>query len=236
VLNNVLDLRKVGRSRVYEEIVRTIQKQIMTGAAAPGTRLPSERDLAESLAVNRATLREALRKLEDLELIEIRHGEGVFVKDFMESGNLDIIKTAVSIDEGNDTLLGVMEARIIIVPELAALAAKRRTDGHLVKLKQLIQEETDIIERDLEINLTIARASHNLAGIVILNSFKQLHRDFGRLYFDSRINVERSIKFHQDIYNAIKRQQPKAAYRIMREVLLYAENDVRAKFKMLVKP
>ena len=63
------------RSRLHEEIVTIIQKQIMNGTITPGSKLPSEREMAETFSVNRATVREALRKLENLDLVEIRHGD-----------------------------------------------------------------------------------------------------------------------------------------------------------------
>jgi len=68
------------RSRLHEEIVTVIQKQIMSGRIAAGDKLPTERELAENFQVNRATVREALRKLENLDLVEIRHGDGLYVK------------------------------------------------------------------------------------------------------------------------------------------------------------
>ena len=84
----------ITRSRLHEEIVTIIQKQIMNGAIPPGSKLPPEREMAQTLNVNRATVREALRKLENLDLIEIRHGDGLYAKNYLESGNLDLIKAA----------------------------------------------------------------------------------------------------------------------------------------------
>ncbi len=71
----------IMRSRLHEEIVTIIQKQIMNGTILPGDKLPPEREMAETFHVNRTTVREALRKLENLELLEIRHGDGVYARN-----------------------------------------------------------------------------------------------------------------------------------------------------------
>lgn len=225
---NTVFTRSVTRSRLNDEIVSIIQKQIMSGAIAPGARLPTERDLAESFKVNRNTVREALRKLENLDLLEIRHGDGVYVKNYLESGNLDLIKVAVSLDENNETLLNVLEARNMVVPEMAYRAAQRRTPEDLADLEQTIfKADLPMLERDVRVHQLIARSSHNLLSTIVLNFFNQLFRDHGYLYFNNEQNVKRSRTFHREIFEAIKRQQPEKARRIMRDVLLYAEKAVK---------
>jgi len=216
------------RSRLHEEIVTIIQKQIMNGTIAPGAKLPPERDLAETFNVNRATVREALRKLENLELLEIRHGDGVYAKNYLESGNLDLIKAAIGMDEGHATLLNVLEARRFAVPEMACLAAQRRTPEDLAELEHAIfTADTSMLERDIKVHQLIARATHNLLCTIFLNFFNQIFRDYGHLYFDHEKNVARSQIFHREIFEAIKNRQPEEARRIMHDVLTYAEEAVK---------
>lgn len=219
----------ITRSRLHEEIVTIIQKQIMSGTILPGAKLPTEREMAETFNVNRTTLREALHKLENLELLEIRHGDGVYAKNFLESGNLDLIKAAVSLDKDNATLFNVLEARLTIVPEVAALAAQRRTAAELAEIKRVIdRDDLTIAERDLHVHHLIVSATHNLVYTIMLNFFNQLHRDVGQLYFNDERNIARSRKFHNEIYEAIKDRKPDTARSIMQDVLLYAEKAVKA--------
>jgi GntR family transcriptional repressor for pyruvate dehydrogenase complex len=226
---NTAFAQPITRSRLYEEIVAIIQKQILNGTLLPGTKLPPEREMAETFNVNRTTLREALRRLENLELLEIRHGDGVYAKNFLESGNLDLIKAAVSLDANNETLLNIMEARLSIIPEIAAMAAQRRTVAELAEIKLVIdRNDMSISEKDLIIHHLIVRATHNLVYTIMLNFFNQLHRDVGQLYFNDERNIERSRRFHSDIYDAIKNRKPEAARRIMQDVLLYAQQAVKA--------
>ena len=225
---NTAFAQPIIRLRLHEEIVTIIQKQIMNGTLMPGAKLPPEREMAETFNVNRTTLREALHKLETLELLEIRHGDGIYAKNYLESGNLDLIKAAVNMDGNNETLFNVMETRLTIVPEIAALAAQRRTEDELAEIKRVIdQEDMSIAEKDLSVHHLIVRATHNLVYIIMLNFFNQLHRDVGELYFNDKLNIERSGRFHREIYEAIKDRKPEDARRIMQNILQYADQAVK---------
>jgi GntR family transcriptional regulator, transcriptional repressor for pyruvate dehydrogenase complex len=219
----------ITRSRLHEEIVTIIQKQIMNGTIPPGSKLPPEREMAQTLNVNRATVREALSKLENLDLIEIRHGDGLYAKNYLESGNLDLIKAALDMDEHKDVMSNLLEARRYIVPQVAYVAAQRRTSTDLKELKEVIsQKNLSMLERDIKVHQIIARATHNLICIIGLNYFNQIFHDYGYLYFDDERNVERSRVFHREIYEAIKAKKPREARRIMHDVLIYAEDAVKA--------
>ena len=80
-----------GASRV-EAVVERLRSLILTGAYPPGARLPNERELAEALGVNRSSVREALKRLEFLELIEVRHGQGSFVREVSASSALQLVE------------------------------------------------------------------------------------------------------------------------------------------------
>lgn len=220
--------RPITRSRLYEEIVTIIQKQIMSGTILPGAKLPTERELAQTFDVNRATVREALRQLENLGLVEIRHGDGLYVKNYLESGNFDLIKAAYNMDQRKEIICDILEARRYVVPQMAYLAAQRRNAAELKELKQIISK-TDIsmLECDIKVHQIIARATRNLLCTIGLNFFDQIFRDYGYLYFDDERNVERSRLFHQEIYEAMKAKKPEAARQIMLDVLLYAEEAVK---------
>lgn len=217
-------VQSLTRSRLSTEIAVIIQKQIMSGAIAPGAKLPSESAMAESFKVNRTTLREALRRLEHLELIEIRQGDGVYAKDYLDSGNLDLIKAAVSQDETSETLYNIMETRRMVTPEVAALAALRRTPSELDELAKIIENTTlDITMRDFKVNQMIARASHNMVYTVILNFFNQMYLDFSRLYFNNADRIARATRFHHEIYAAIRDRESEKARELMRHAVETAE-------------
>ncbi|HOC58481.1 MAG TPA: FadR/GntR family transcriptional regulator [Smithellaceae bacterium] len=218
----------ISRFRLHDEIVTVLQNKILSGSLAPGEKIPPERELAETFSVNRATVREALRKLEILELIEIRHGNGLYVKNYLDSGNLDIIKAASRADGSKQVILDILEARRFLVPQMAYLAAERCTPADLEELGQTVfRTDLNMLEQDIQVHSMIARCTHNLLCTVGLNFFNQIFRDYGHLYFHDECNVQRSREFHKSIYEAIKNRQPKEAKRIMKDVMIYAEEAVK---------
>lgn len=229
-------LDPITKSRLHEEIVAQIQRKILDGEFSAGERLPAEREIAQSLKVNRATLREALKKLEVLGLIEIRHGDGIYVRNYLESGNLELFKTIIYMDEviSLDILRNILDIRKILVPEMAFFAAQNRSAAELSELREVVTrtESESILERDLRVHHIIARASKNVFYIFILNFFNQLFRDYGFLYFSDPKNARRSEKFHADIYEAVRLREPARAQKVMREVMVYVEERIYKYYKI----
>ena len=218
----------ITRLRLHEEIVTVIQKQIINGTILPGTKLPPERELAQTFNVNRTTLREALHKLETLELIEIRHGDGIYARNYMESSNLELVRALVYLEETNEPIFAVLEIRKILIPEMAFLAARRRTKEHVDALRKVVRSsEMSVMEKDIQVHLIIARATGNLLYNIIINFFHQIYRDLGHLYFNDPQSAKRSEVFHRDICSAIEKQNAEAARKIMADVLQYAETVIR---------
>ncbi len=221
----------VKKEKLHREIVKQILLKVINGVFKIGDRLPSERDLAKNLNVNRATVREALKELELLGLVGIRHGDGIYVEDYLESGNLALFREIIYMDEivSYDILKNIMDVRRILVPEMAACAAENRTADELEELKKTAlapEDEGSILERDLKVHHIIARMSKNTFYIFILNFFNQLFREYGYFYFADPENAERSAQFHRDIYKAINSGNAARAKKIMNDILLYTERRV----------
>lgn len=223
-------LSPVNRSRLHEEIVSQIQDKIIRGNLVPGDKLPPERELALNLNVNRATVREAMKKLEMLGLVKINHGNGIYVQDYLKSGNLELLKAVIYSNTGStiDILLQLLFIRRILTPEIAFLAAQNRTDTDLLDLRHVIDSESvSVAEADVIVHHYIARSSGNIPYIFILNFFNEVSRDYGHLYFDNEENRLRSRKFHCDIYKAIAERNDRKAKKIMYDVLVYTEEQIR---------
>jgi GntR family transcriptional repressor for pyruvate dehydrogenase complex len=220
------------KTRLHEEIAGRIIRKIITGELKPGTRLPSERELALNLKVNRATVREAFRKLENSELIESRHGNGVYVKDFTLSSNLELIKTMIADTDGTvntDVLLGIIQARNIMCPEMAGIAAAKTERTDILEMEHVINNtQLPVQEKDLKIHQLIARFSKNILYIILLNFFNQIYRDYCHLYFSDAKNISRTLTFHKDIFSALKDGDPLRARNVMKEILEYTEKATRA--------
>ncbi len=222
-------LNPVNKSRLHEDIVKQIQRKIIQGVLKTGDRLPSERELALNLQVNRSTLREALKKLEVLGLIEIRHGDGIYIRNFKESGNIELIKELVYMDEiiNFDVLRNILEIRRLLAPEMASAASVNRTDDELRQLESAVTR-TDIskAEKDILVHQVIAKSSKNLLYLFILNFFNQIYRDFAFLYFSNPENTALTDIFHRNIYAAVKDKDSDRAKRIMHDVLVATENRI----------
>ncbi len=222
--------RPLMRKRLSGEIENILLKSIIRGQLAAGEKLPTERELARDLEVNRSTVREALGKLESLDLVEIRHGDGVYVKNFQESGSLELIRAMVRLDERqrDDIIVALLEFRSIIGPEMAFHAAMNRTDDHIEALEDVIWKNGKLstLEKDIRVHHIIALASANVLYLTLLNFFNKFMIEYGHLYFNEQENVERSMRFHEEIYHAVKNGNAGLAREIMKDVLTYAQKAV----------
>lgn len=222
-------LTPLVKVRLHQEIVEQLKDRIVRGDLAPGDRLPPERELADQLRVNRTTVREALHKLESMGLIEIKHGSGIFVKDFLESGSLELARHLLFLDGriNLEALRNLLHLRRIMVPEICFHAAKNRSDHDLAELERVVFHADDLPmdEKDWRVHNLIARASGNRLFVIFLNSFTTLAGDSFKLYFSIEQNRRRSTRFHSEIYRAIRDRDAAGAKKIMAEVLEFAEEE-----------
>ena len=125
---------RVPRKRnMAEGIARTLRVKILSGEYGVGDRLPTEQALATGFGVNRATLREAVKKLEMLGLVTVQQRVGIRVRDYLADSGLELlqylVETAVETDRLDVTLLdNLLEARRFFYSEIARLTARRATD------------------------------------------------------------------------------------------------------------
>jgi len=228
-MDNNPALKPLPRTRLHEGIVAQLTNNILAGQFRAGEKLPPERDLAESLDVNRGTVREALKKLEMLGLVEIRHGDGVYVLNYLETGTLELlpalIRSGGTINIG--ILKGLLQLRRIILPDVAYHAALNRSEEDLAELERTIfnDDSMGINDRDMAIYRLIARSSKNISFLIVLNFFNNsgLVTEFLTLYFSDGANIMRTTRFYHDIFNAIREREPQRAKRIMHDLLVYAE-------------
>jgi GntR family transcriptional regulator, transcriptional repressor for pyruvate dehydrogenase complex len=126
-----------NESKVYIEIVKQLRLIISKEALKPGDKIPSERELSERLNVGRSSVREALRALELLGLIETRRGEGTFIRDFHGNQLVQLLGTFVLQDQ--KAIKDVLETRHSIEMDCIRLVIKRCNDSHFTKLRTLLQ-------------------------------------------------------------------------------------------------
>src|SRR2546427_9440852 len=135
----VIELGPIKSTRIYEEIVRQVKQLIAEGRLKSGDRLPPERDLAEKFMVSRTSVREALRALQSRGLIDIRAGEGAFVRDVSVETLIEPL--ALVILPHREAVGELFEARRILEPAIAALAARRATREEVGEMEGILEEQ-----------------------------------------------------------------------------------------------
>jgi GntR family transcriptional regulator, transcriptional repressor for pyruvate dehydrogenase complex len=222
----------IRRARIHEQVIDILLRRMVRGEYPVDSKLPTERALAAEFGVNRTTVREALRHLENLELITVRQGDGAYVQDYRESGNLQTAKALFQVDAAmqREILTAVLEVRRMVCPEIAYMAALRRTDAHLTQLRRMAWEapQLSIMERDKQVHRHIGRASGNLIYVLNTNLYEDFFEYAEDLYFADPGNARRSERFHREIYTAIEKQNASDAREVMAAVLAYAEQAVYA--------
>lgn len=120
-------LKPVTRRSVSDQVFDQVLDEVIAGGLAAGEQLPSERQLAEVLGVSRPAVREALQRMTQANLVEVRHGGGATVRDFRRYGGLDLLPNLLVRDGGVDPVVArsVVEARTTVAPGIAAFAAER---------------------------------------------------------------------------------------------------------------
>lgn len=223
-------LKPLNKTKLYEEIVEQLKNKIINRDIAPGEKLPAERTLAQMLNVNRSTVREALGKLESMDLVEIRHGEGVYVKDYLESGSLELVKELLFKNGvlDMDVFKNLMDLRQLLVPEMAYCAAQNRSEKDVRNLEALVSgtDENNMGDRDMRLHHLIARASGNVLYVVLLNAFTSQMNEYYDLYFSDPENRATTSVFHQEICLAIKNREPDKAKKIMKDILKLAGEKI----------
>jgi DNA-binding FadR family transcriptional regulator len=180
----------IRRSLVSDQVFRTVAEEILSGRYEPGEKLPTQRALAAELGVNMASVREAVKRLEQLRLVEVRHGDAMRVRDWREHGGLDVVAHVLFRAGGLDTatLSSLLEARRLMLQEAARLAADRRSDEQATHVEELaarfaaVEDDEAAQAVDFAFMSELVEASGNVVFVLILNSIRQLYFERAELF------------------------------------------------------
>lgn len=230
-----MDFKPIKPKKIYEEIVEQIKEMIVRGELNPGDKLIPERELADRLQVGRSAVREAYRTLEAIGIIDIRPGEGTFVREIGTKSMTDIMSLAVL--TGKDTLFELLELRKIIETEASSLAALRRTKEDLNNMKYWLDKMNEDINRgslgdlsDLKFHYAITDAAHNSLLMRLMNSIsetmiKEMKNVREKLYLTPG-TPKRLYEQHVIIYQAILNGDEKEARDAMMNHLINVEKGL----------
>ncbi|GAB6180106.1 FadR/GntR family transcriptional regulator [Desulfotomaculum defluvii] len=228
---------RIGRGEsLRNEVAGYIKNLINTGQLKSGDRLPTERDMAENLGVSRTVIRDAVKTLAGIGLLEVKHGVGIFVAT--PDGNMVGQHLSQLLHYHQDTLEYIYEVRILLEKAAAAWAAERCTPEEYIKLKSLLEEartidEADYPERFAELNhnfhLLVAEASQNpVIAILTENILDMMDRNTIETHLIPGRAV-RSIDEHERVLTAIIEHKADEAKKAMEQHLSSVLTTLRKK-------
>ncbi len=219
-----MEFKPIKTKKIYEEIVDQIKDKICRGELSPGDKLVAERDMAVQMKVGRSAVREAFRSLEAMGIIEIRPGEGTFIRRTSTDSFLETLTLILMTEK--DTVKELLELRKILEVEGAGLAALRQVGRDLVNMEAaLALMEADLDsgnlgdEADLQFHYAVAEATGNSLLVKLMQTIsgtmktalkvsrEQLYRTPG--------TPQRLLREHRIIYEAIKRGDKAGARQAM---------------------
>lgn len=219
--------RPIRTSRTYEEAIDQIAEAVRSGDIAVGERLPSERQLAQQMGVSRPTLREAIKALADVGVLQTRSGGGTVVRSDLVPAQLLAGRTELKITE----IAGVLEARRLLEPRVAQLAALRLDDDDVSRMEAIVAQQHREAERperfavhELRFHLAIARAAKNSTVLDLMRSLLtrlEIARELGMR------SVERqdpAIGIHERTLKSLCGGDPDDIEAAMDEHLAYLED------------
>ncbi len=226
--------------RLARQVANLVSNKILDGELAPGSRLPSERELSAKFKVSRPTLREAIHVLEAMGLVEVRHGDGTYVSKNPSALSPRVLQQMLQRDD--TLLLDMVEVRKEIEVRNAELAAKHATEEEVRRLSQILDEieadvraDRDEFERDIDFHLTVAEASHNRIRLFITTAVLLAHAEILR---DARLRMIRRqrqllddfLREHRAVYLGIAAREPDRA----RDAMLVHLEDAYAQYAALM--
>src|SRR5690606_30929830 len=220
-----MEYKKIKTKKIYEEVADALQDEIRSGALKPGTKLESVQQLAESFQVGRSAIREALTALKAMGLIEMRQGEGTYVKEFQAEDLTFSLATAMLMDQQD--VMDLLEVRKIIETGAAATAAEKHTPDDMKKIEEALNGMKEAVGNkelgeasDLQFHLAIAEATQNQMLTNLLLNVSDLMQETMKetrriTLFSEEKTTERLYNEHLAIYEAIVARDEVAARNAM---------------------
>jgi GntR family transcriptional repressor for pyruvate dehydrogenase complex len=211
---------EIERRTVAQTIIDQVKGLILQGKLSAGQKLPSERELAGQLGVGRSSVREATSAMLAMGIIEIRPGEGAFIRDDFPQSTLESVDwSSLMLNHASNDLF---EARTAIEVNTAKLAALRATPRALDRLHRIVDQFAQaadleaFVALDLEFHLALAEASQNMVLHDIIAGIQNLMRSSMLQVLRSDRMRRLSLEQHRVLYDAVARGAAKEAAQAMR--------------------
>lgn len=227
------DFEAIRRNKVYEEVAKQLERLVLT-KLHPGDKLPPERELAEMLGVSRSSIRDAIRSLEMLGIVEPRQGVGTVVRE--PSAETLINPLANALVRQTALVSELLDFRKMLEPPLAARAATHASPEELAEMEEILKRQEKkfktgdlAVEEDSEFHYSIALASDNSVVLKVLDMLMDLLRDTRQRSLQVEGRPTKSLAGHRRILAAIKRRDAEGARDAMRRHIEDVEEIVLEK-------
>ncbi|HEU5139953.1 MAG TPA: FadR/GntR family transcriptional regulator [Bacillales bacterium] len=236
-----MQYKRIHAPKIYEKIADELLQMIKQGELKPGQKLDSVERLAESFHVGRSAIREALSALRAMGLLEMRQGEGTYVREFDPKTLANSISSAILMNK--EDVEHLLEVRKIIEVGAVPLAAEKREAEDLEAIRQALAEMKESIgneelgeKADWRFHMTVVNASQNPMLVNLLDSVSEMMTatmlETRRLWFYSQeTTAERLYREHLEIFAAIEDGNSEKAQRLMLDHLLKVEEVLRKYYR-----
>ena len=223
----------IRKNRVHEEVARQLE-QLILKKLRPGDKLPAERELASQLGVSRSSIRDAIRKLELMGLVEPRQGAGTVVREVSTESLAAPLANVIT--HKRQMVSELLDFRKMLEPPLAGRAAARVTAGEIADMEDILRRQERklgegqlAVEEDTEFHYSIATASGNTVVLKILDVVMDMLRETRSRSLQTEGRPQKSLAGHRRILTAIKRHDSQAAENAMRQHIRDVEKMVENK-------
>jgi GntR family transcriptional repressor for pyruvate dehydrogenase complex len=224
------EFEAIRRNKVHEEVAKQLEQMILN-KLQPGDKLPAERELVELLGVSRSSVRDAIRKLELLGLVEPRQGAGTVVREVTTEAVISPLAKVIA--HKRQLVSELLDFRKMIEPPLAARAAIHATPEQIAAMEEILGRHEEkvagghlAIKEDSEFHYSIATASGNTIVLKVLDIVMDMLRETRSRSLQTRGRPEKSLAGHRRIMSAIKHRDPEAAEDAMRQHISNIERIV----------
>jgi GntR family transcriptional repressor for pyruvate dehydrogenase complex len=224
------------KQNLSETIFNQLKTEIIQGVYSIGSRFPSERVLAERYKVSRVTIRDAVRKLAQMGLVEKRPHSGTFVCEYESEASLDLLVQIMQTREAVDSemLVSLMEFRLLTEVFASRQAAERITEEAVDRLTQILRDienhisDPNYLSRaDYKLHYAIIELSGNGIIRLMFNSFKPIYQYHTDFFYALPNTGTDSLCFHQKLVAAVTAGDSELAGHAMEQALIYAEGRVK---------
>lgn len=201
-------LRVARRETPVAEITRKLLEYLFSGAVEPGTKIPSERQLAQALEVGRSSVREAIKSLSVLGLLDVRQGDGTY----LSSSGSDLLPQAIEwgLMLGEPRTLDLLEARSEVEIVVTGLAAERADEQGVAQLRERLEAMRrasgvvpQYVDADVAFHLEIAKLSRNEVFANLVTSLRALLGVWSKRVLEHAGETDSSLAMHEPIVEAI---------------------------------